>query len=155
MLFQRIVTSWSIRKKLLLIILTVLLPAAGMIVKDGVDQQARELEHAKQNALLVVESLSVQQEQIAAGTGQLLRILAQSPQVQSLDAEACNKLLRELKDQNPIYSAIGVVTPDGNMFANALHFEPGTVNLSDRKHVKDAIRTLDFSVGEYVRRQDQ
>ena len=150
MLLQRIVTSWSIRRKLLLLILTVLLPAAGIIVLDGIKDRRQELEDAKHHAALMVASLSTQQEQFAAGTRQMLRTLAQSPQVQSLDAEACNKLLRELKDQNPIYSVIGVVTPDGNMFANAAHVEPDSVNLSDRKYIKDAIKTLDFSPGEYI-----
>ncbi len=150
MLFDRIVTSWSIRKKLLLLILAVLLPWAGMIVKDGLDHRTRELEGAKNAAILMAQSLSAQQEQIAAGTRQLLSTLAQSPQVQSLDAEACNKFLRKLRDQNPIYSNIGVVTPDGNMLANTIHFEPGSLNISDRNYIKDAIRTLDFSPGEYI-----
>ena len=29
-------------------------------------------------------------------------------------------------------------------------FAPGSINLADRKHIKDAIRTRDFSVGEYI-----
>jgi PAS domain S-box-containing protein len=144
------VTSWSIRRKLLLLILTFLLPAAGIIVKDGLDHRTRELEDAKHHVILIVESLSAQQERIAAGIRQMLSTLAQSPQVQSLDAQACNKLFRELRDHNPIYAAINASTPDGNMFANAIHFEPGSVNICDRKHFKDAIRTLDFSPGEYV-----
>ncbi|MGA7493726.1 MAG: PAS domain S-box protein [Syntrophobacteraceae bacterium] len=150
MLLDRIVTSWSIRKKLLLLILAVLLPWAGMIVKDGLDHRTRELEGAKRAAIIMVQSLSAQQEQIAAGTRQMLNTLAQSPQVQSLDAEACNRFFRELRDQNPIYSTIAVVTPDGNLLANTTHFEPGSINLSDRKYIKDAIRTLDFSPGEYI-----
>ena len=83
----------------------------------------------------------------------MLSTLAQSPQVQSLDAEACNKLFRELRDQNPIYSSIGASTPDGNLFANTAHFEPGSVNISDRKHIKDTIKTLDFSRRGIYRRQ--
>ena len=108
------------------------------------------MEEAQHQATIMVESLAAQQEHVAAGTRQMLSTLARLPQVQSLDAEACNKLLSELKDQNQIYSAIGVVTPDGTLVANAMNFEPGSVNLSDRKHIKDAIRTLDFSPGEYV-----
>ena len=49
----------------------------------------------------------------------------------------------------PFYSFIGAATPDGNVFAASEPFQPG-VNLSDRKHIQDAIRTLDFSVGEYI-----
>ncbi len=42
MFFDRIVTSWSIRKKLLLLILTVLLPAAGIIVLDGIKDRRQQ-----------------------------------------------------------------------------------------------------------------
>jgi len=150
MLLDRIVTSWSIRKKLLLLILAVLLPWAGMIVKDGLGHRTRELEGAKHAAILMVQSLSAQQEQIAAGTRQMLSTLAQSPQVKNLDAEACNKFFRELRDQNPIYSTIAVATPDGNMLANTRPFEPGNFNISDRNYIKDVIRTLDFSAGEFI-----
>jgi PAS domain S-box-containing protein len=37
------------------------------------------------------------------------------------------------------------------MFAASLPFQPGTVNLSDRKHIRDALRTRDFSVGEAIK----
>ncbi len=150
MLFQRLLTSWSIRRKLLLLILTVLLPGAGIIVHDSIKDRRQELEDAKHRAILMVESLSAQQEQIAAGTRQMLSTLAQAPQVQSLDAEACNKLFRELSDRNPIYSSIGAATPDGNMFASSIHFQPRSVNIYELKHVEDTIKSLDFSAGEYI-----
>jgi PAS domain S-box-containing protein len=150
MLLQRILTSWSIRKKLLLLILTVLLPAAVIIVLDSIKDRRQELENAKHRAILMVESLSALQGQIAAGTKQMLSTLAQLPQVQSLDVEACNKLFREVGDQNPAYISIGIVTLDGNIFANSAHFSPGKTNVSERKHVKDTIESLDFSAGEYI-----
>ena len=150
MLLQKILTSWSIRRKLLLLILTVLLPGIGIIVHDSIKDRRQELEDAKHRAILMVESLAAQQEQIAAGTRQMLSTLAQSPQVQSLNAEACNKLFRELRDQNPIYSSIGAVMPDGNIFANSIHFELGSVNIHELKHIKDTIKSLDFSAGEYI-----
>ena len=57
----------------------------------------------------------------------------------------------ELHRRYPFYSFIGEATPDGNVLAASDPFQPG-VNLSDRKHVQDAIRTLDFSVGYIVGR---
>ena len=42
-------------------------------------------------------------------------------------------------------------TPDGEVFAASLPFRPGSINLSDRKHIRDAISTRDFSVGEYIK----
>jgi PAS domain S-box-containing protein len=43
-----------------------------------------------------------------------------------------------------------MATPDGNMVAASIPFIPGSVNLSDRRHIREAIRTLDFSAGEDV-----
>ncbi len=42
-------------------------------------------------------------------------------------------------------------SPDGKVFAASMPFKPGSFDLSDRKHFKDAVRTLDFSAGEYIR----
>ena len=41
-----------------------------------------------------------------------------------------------------------ISSPDSRMLL-VQPFDPAT-NLSDRKHVKDALRTRDFSVGEYI-----
>lgn len=146
---QTILSSWSIRKKLLLLLLIVLLPAAWIIATSGFAHRRNEIREVEHKALLVVQSLAAQEEQIATGMEQMLSTLAQLPEVQRLDAKACNDLFRELKNRNPFYSVITAVTPDGNMFAASDPFPPGCVNLSDRKHVKDAIKTLDFSAGEY------
>jgi len=142
--------SWPIRKKLLLLLLVVFLPVAGIIVTAGLHQRQDEIEKAQDNALLLVQSLAAQQEQIAIATKQMLTTLAALPEVQRLDAVACNELFRELNDRHPFYSTIAAATPDGNMFAASTPFKPGSVDLSDRKHIKDAIRALDFSAGEYI-----
>jgi two-component system, cell cycle sensor histidine kinase and response regulator CckA len=141
--------SWPIRKKLLLLLLVIFMPAFGIIVVSGFAQRRNEIREADRNALLLAQSLAAQQEQIAIGTKQMLSTLAQLPEVQGLDAWACNKLFRDLQIRHPFYSIISAVTPDGNMFAASIPFVPGTVNLSDRKHVEEAEETLDFSAGEF------
>jgi PAS domain-containing protein len=146
----RIFTSWSIRKKLLLLLLLAFVPASGIIVASGLEQRRHEITIAENNALILVQSLAAQQEQIAIGTKQMLSTLAELPIVQRLDAKACSELFRDLNNRHPSYSIIAAATPDGNMFAASTPFKPGSVDLSDRKHIKDVIKTLDFSVGEYV-----
>jgi PAS domain S-box-containing protein len=149
---DRILNSWPIRKKLLLLLVLIFLPAFGIIVFSGLKLRRDEIAKAQNNAVLLVQSLAAQQEQIATSTKVLLTVLAQSPAVQHLDASGCNQLFQELQDRFPLYSAVlAVATPDGNMFAASKPFASGTINLSDRKHFKDAIRTLDFSVGEYMK----
>jgi PAS domain-containing protein len=133
------------------LLLVIFLPAFGIIVISGIKQRRQEITKAQNNALLLVQSLAAQQEHIATSTKAMLTVLARTPAVQHLDAKACNRLFAELEHRFPLYSAVlAAATPDGRMFAASKPFSPGKVDLSDRKHVKDAIRTLDFSVGEYI-----
>lgn len=147
---QRNLTSWPIRRKLQLLTLLVFLPAAGIIVASGLRQRIREIADAKGNAMLLVQSLAAQQEQLANATKQMLITLAHSPEVERLSADACCELFREIHRQYPFYSIIAAVTPQGVVFASSIPFEPGSVCISEQKHVKDAISSGDFSSGEYV-----
>ena len=141
--------SWSIRGKLLFLLLIIFLPAFGIIVTSGLSYRRDEIRKAENGAQLLVQSLAAQQEQIATSTKVMLSTLAQLPQVKNLDAPACNELFGELKKKHPSYSWLGAITAEGNIFASNAPFDPGT-NLSDRRYVKNAIRTLDFFAGEYI-----
>ena len=148
---QRVTHSLSLRQKLLLVAVLVFLPAFAIVVFSGLKLRRDEIAKLRTNADLVVQNLAAQQEQIATSTKVLLAIVAQLPPVQHLDAAACNRLFRELQDQFPIYSAVlAAATPDGKMFAASKAFAPGSVDLSDRKHFKDAMRTRDLAAGEAV-----
>jgi diguanylate cyclase (GGDEF)-like protein len=136
----------------LLLLLLIFLPAFGIIVASGLKQRHKEIAKAQNNAVLSVQSLAAQQEQVILSTKVLLSVLAQSPAIQRLNVEASNQLLQKIEQHFPLYSTIlATATPDGNLFAASKAFVHGHVNLSDRKHIKDAIRTQRFSVGEYMK----
>ena len=142
-------SPWSLRRKLLLFVLAIFLPIFGATVASGFRERRREIEEAKNKAFLVTQGLAAQQEQIVTTTKTMLTMLADTREVQSLDAEACDKLFVELHNRYPFYSLIFAVTPDGNVFAASRPFPPGT-NMSDRKYFQETIRTRDFSAGEYL-----
>jgi PAS domain S-box-containing protein len=141
--------SWSLNKKLLALLLVLLLPACGIIIWSGLEQREHALRDAEKKAALVVDGLSSMQERTVAATKQMLCTLAQLPEVRRLDLEACNKLLREIRDQNPFCANILAAKPDGSVFAASSPFEPG-INFSDRKHFKQTIDTLDFTISDYL-----
>ena len=145
----RSLSSWPIARKLFLLFVAIFLPASGIIVVSNVAQREREIRRAQDAAQLLTLGLAAQQEQIAAGTRQMLSTLAQLPEVRNHDSAACNELFRQLNGNNSTYSFLGAATPDGNVFAYSAHFVPG-LNLSDRKYIRDALRTCRFSAGEYV-----
>ncbi len=144
--------SWSVHKKLLLLLLIVFLPAFAIITVTGLRERADAIEKARNKAVLIAESLAAQQEEIGAAARQILSTLALLPEVQRVDPDACNNLFRALIKQNPVFEAMMATTPDGRVFASSEPFESGGVNLSDRKHFTDAMETRDFAVGEYENR---
>jgi two-component system, cell cycle sensor histidine kinase and response regulator CckA len=146
----QILSSWNISRKFLLMLFVFLLPASTIIVLSGLDHRKNEIAMAENNAMLLVHSIAAQQEQVAIGTEQMFSTLAQLPEVQGLDEDACNKLFHELHRQYPFYTAIGATTPAGDVFAISPPIKSGTFNLSDRKHIRDAKETLAFSSGEYI-----
>jgi HAMP domain-containing protein len=134
----------------LLLITISVLPALGIILYSGLEQRNREMLSARQDLLLLTQSLAAQQEQMTAGIRQTLITLAHLPEIKSLDAKACNTLFRDIHRQNPfyVYANIGATTPEGDVFASSTPFTPG-INVADRKQIRDAIRTRAFSAGEY------
>lgn len=145
-----IFTRWPFRRKLLLFLLVIFLPAFGSIIATGVSQRQHAIAKAQDDAQLLVRSLAAQQEQIAIATETMLSTLAQLPEVQNLKAPACNRIFHELHKQYPFYSSILAMTPDGYVFAAHPPLEHAKVNQSDRKYFQDAVRSLDFSAGEYI-----
>ncbi len=147
--FNRILNVGPFRGKLQLLLMAIFLPAIGVIIVSGLNQRRNEIFRAQDRALLLTQSLEAQIEHITATNKTLLGIVAQLPEVQRLDAPACNQTFRKLNQRFPFFSNIFAATPDGNMFAASVPFEAGKINLSDCKHIKDAIKTRNFSTGEY------
>ena len=147
---MKIFTSLSIQAKLLVLVFVAILPAMVIILISGIHHRETQVASTKREILYLTQSLAVQQEQVAGNTRQMLKMLAQLPEVQRLDANACNRTFKDIQKQNPVYAAINAATPDGKMFAASLPFTPGSINIADRKHFRDAIITRDFSTGEYM-----
>lgn len=147
---KTIATTWSIRKRLILLILAVFLPLTGIVLFQGMRDRKKALEDGAQYATTIVESLAAQQGRIEAGTRQMLSTLAQLPQVESLNATACNDIFRKITSRYKYYSNVSLAAPNGNIAADSQPFEPGSVNVSDRKYFKEAVKKLDFAAGEYV-----
>ncbi|MDI9570174.1 MAG: PAS domain S-box protein [Pseudomonadota bacterium] len=140
----------SIRKKLILLVIIALLPAAVAIGVASLREREHSIQFERHNALFMTESIAAQQEQIAVGTRQMLSTLAQLPEVQSRDAAACRRLFTEVARKNDNYSIIAAATPDGRLFASSLPSPSGNLQIADREYFRAVIRSREFSAGEYV-----
>lgn len=140
----------KIKIQLLLIVFISVLPALGIIIYSGVDRSAHEIEHAERDALEVAKSFAYDIERSVEGTKQFLMTLAKVPEIQNMRVEASNQLLVELLKQNPLYSTLFVVNAQGFLHSSAhLPLPTSPLSLRTRKYFQEAIRTKDFSVGEY------
>jgi PAS domain S-box-containing protein len=138
----------SVRKKHWLLLTFAFVLALCFVCISGVKMRKEAIEAAANNASILVQSLAAQQEQVVIGIRQTLRTISFLPELKNLDANACNELFRKLHDANPSYTNINSVTPDGTIFAASAPFD--NINLSDRKHFQNALKTLDLSPGEYI-----
>jgi PAS domain S-box-containing protein len=138
----------SIRTQLLILVLLSVIPALGIVIYSGFDRQTRDIEEAKGNALRALQSFASDHERAVESTRQLLMTLAQLPDVRDQNAAACNRLFSSLLKENPVFANIFAATDEGMIFANALPFSHYSVK--KHKFFQNALKTRNFSVGEYV-----
>ncbi len=140
--------AWSIRVRLILLVLLSALPALGIILNTGLQDKRNDVENAKKNILRTVENLARLQDSITVSTKQMLMTIAQYPEVQYGDIAACNRLLKALLRRSLYHGNIIAARLDGMPFAMAT----GTpsFSLSDRDYFQKAVATRDFVVGDYV-----
>ncbi len=142
------VASWSVRGKLLLLLLLILLPASGLVVASNLGRRTDAIREAENTAHLLARSLAARQGQTAAGAQQMLSALAHLPEVKNLDAGACDRLFRELIAKYPVYSSIAAATPDGAVFASSGPPGAAAADFAGSRSFREALRTLDFSAGD-------
>ncbi|MCX7048642.1 MAG: PAS domain S-box protein [Candidatus Sumerlaeota bacterium] len=145
---MRFYPAWSIRNRLLLLVLIAILPALGIILYSGAQRRQAALEDAQDEVMRMVHGLANHQALITFGARQMLMTLAYLPEVKSRDAQACNRLFGEILRHNPQYANIAATAPNGMVFASALPFKP--VSFANMKLFQDVVQTKEFSVGEYT-----
>lgn len=138
----------STRLKLILLVLVSALPAMGMVIYSGLEDQSRVLEETKDILARMQMNISNDIQRQVAGTRQLLTTVSKVECVQGRNASAADNLCAALLKGNPSYGNVFMADRHGNVFASALPLLHS--NVKDKKYFRDAQRTLDFSVGEYV-----
>jgi len=140
---------FSLRTRLMALVLLAIIPAFGLILYSGLETRHQAALAAQTNALRLARLVAKDEEGLVEGADQLLTALARLPAVRTRDAAACNDLFADLKTQNLRYANFVAATPDGEAFCSA---EPlnDSVNFADRPWFQRALESRDFVVGEYV-----
>ena len=138
----------GLRFRLVVLVLLAALPPVVLTLHMARQDRQRQTEALRQRSQDIVKLAARKEDEMIAGTRQLLRTVAESSQVRSAQWANCTKMLRTLFADYPRYANLGVIKTNGDVSASALPLtEP--VNLADRSFFQRALATRDLSIGDY------
>ena len=110
----------SLRDRLILLILTCILPVLGMTLYNGIEDRRLAIGQARADMLKVGKLAVTHQTQVLQNAQQLLLILAKFTSIRTPAVHECKSLLREILKSYSIYNNIAVVKADGEVVCSAL-----------------------------------
>ena len=139
----------SLRVRLLLLTLVVLVPALGVLVYAAIQARENQLDEVRARVLYLARLAAAEESKIVQSTRQLLDYLAQTPEARGGSTQAaCDAMVARQIKLHPHYDNLGVIGTNGIRFCSVLL--PGQpVDLSSRSYFRRAVETRDFSVGDY------
>jgi PAS domain S-box-containing protein len=138
----------GLRFRLLLLVGLASIPPVILTLHIARQDRRRQTVALRQRSQDMVKLAARKEDEMIAGTRQLLRAVAESAQVRSAQWGDATKLLRTLFADYPRYSNLGVIKPNGDLAASALSMT-NPVNLADRSYFQRALSSHAFSIGDY------
>ena len=142
--------NFSIRNKLVGLVLAAMLPAMGMILYGGLSNQQLAIERALSQTKGVANDLASRQKLLYTSTDGYLSALSVLPSVQNMDGPASTEIFRRIAADSVIYNNVILADLQGAVVASSLNWEPGW-NLADQRAFQRAKDTRDFAYGGYVK----
>ena len=140
----------SLRVKLILLIVIILLPMFAYSLYSSLEAQRRARDDAFRAALDEAIKISVTHEEIINHTRTLLTIISHLPSVRQLDRTASKKILADLqRDNSKLYSAISIVLPNGDLYVSSNPTRE-KFNFAGRIWFRSILQNRSFTIGEYV-----
>jgi PAS domain S-box-containing protein/putative nucleotidyltransferase with HDIG domain len=139
----------SLRVRLLLLVLAVIVPVLGLIVYHGIEGRNKDRFEALDLTRKLAQNASALLEDRITETHQTLFTLSQIPQFREQDPDACSKILADLLKQTKNFIGYAAVKPNGEVFASAPSMiKP--ISFADRPWFQRLVQTRSFVIGEYL-----
>jgi hypothetical protein len=94
------------------------LPALALILSTAWEQRRQAIIGASDDALRLARLAASDHARLVEGARSLLIGLAQLSDVQMHNAKACTALFAKVQQQLPLYTNIGAIRPDGEVFCS-------------------------------------
>ena len=140
----------SLRSRAIVLVLLAILPLLALTLYSYFDERHRAIHEVQRDELVAARNLATLQQTLISNTRQILKSLAQLPQLQQRHCDRCNAIFAGLLKKSPYYSVVVAADPSGQVFASA-PAAPDPVNAGDRLWFKQALQTRAFFVGEVVK----
>ncbi|MBI2255006.1 MAG: response regulator [Proteobacteria bacterium] len=139
----------TLRLRLLVMILLVLLPAAAIIAFDVFEARSRQVRDAEQQGRQLAQAIIGTMERTISHVEGMLDLLTQIPEIRDLSAPNCSGLLTNIAQSQPRYATIIAVDRTG-MARCASNPKAVGVSAADRPWFKQALGAGSFTIGEYT-----
>ena len=136
----------TLRARLIALVLLASLPALSLIVYTNIEQRQHDRNEAVTGALEAARHVADQQMELVQATRTILSVLSSALEFEK--GPGLSPLFAELVSRQKVYSFIGFAGPDGELIAGSIPFTP-PVSAADRPYFRQAVKTLDFSIGNY------
>jgi signal transduction histidine kinase len=135
--------------RLFALVFVAILPALAIQAYDEFGLKRWREAEVRDDALRLATFAAGEIDRIVDNGRSLAVAITQLPAVQNKDATSCAAYLKTLTRSFPQYLAIGAADADGRVFCSNLPIPPGT-NVADRRYFKEALRTGEFVIGDYL-----
>src|SRR5215831_6328405 len=141
-------TFRSLRHSLLLLVLLTALPALASILSTAWEQRRQAIMGASDDALRLARLAAGDHARLVEGARSLLIGLAQLSDVQMHNAKACTELFAKVQQQFPLYTDIGAIRPDGQIFCST-RLHGNREQMADASFFRRALTAREFTVSGY------
>ena len=118
------VIRWSLRNRLLAVVLAALLPMLALLIYVAWRNQQNVTADANESALRLARAAAAHEQSIIEDAKRLLGVLAQLPEVRRGDGPACTRLMADLLRKSPFYANIGATRLKDGWVCSAVPVPP-------------------------------
>ncbi len=139
---------FSLRFRLLLLVLLVCAPLVGLTLHSASTERRREMASWRERSEQIARIARREEEALIRETRQLLLAVSESSAVRSTNREACKKSLDEMFSTYPGYVNLAVIETNGEVLASALPLAEARKR-AERTYFRRVLQTRAFVVGSY------
>ena len=140
-------SSFSLTTKMFMLVLIAVMPALAIQSYNEYDLRKSREDEIRNKTIQITRQFGAEMGEIREGARQYLQVLSQLPPVNSLDTEACTRLLASLNANTPYYSLLGVADTTGQIRCTSR--PTGLTSIADMSFFKRALAQPDLAVGTY------